>query len=524
MEDTLHALLERSAGSFPDKTAVRHKDRSISYGDINELSGRWAACFAGSGVSSGARVGIYMDKSIEAVAAVFAVLKTGACYVPLDPFSPPDRLKLIINDCSLEYLVVGSAKMPGAKRLLGPGNPLKCIFFVDSEREDRGDLFPGVKSVFKNEISASQAITQSPAFVKGEDTAYILYTSGSTGIPKGVVITHKASLAFVKWVCGYLGITRDDHIPAYSPLNFDLSVLEIYAGVKAGATLHIVPQGISAFPVSLADFIENEGITVWYSVPTVFIRLVSQGVLEGRDLTALRKIIFTGEVFPVKYLKLLMRMIPSAGFYNFYGPTETNVCVYYALTSAPEGDDPVPIGAPYAGQEVFILDENGALVKEGEKGELYVGGPTLMEGYWNDPVKTGKVLLKNIFSGGAKKIYKTGDIVSLGKGGYLYYHGRNDLMIKSGGYRVEPGEVEAVLSVHPMIKEAVVLGAADTFIGRKIKAVIVPLPGAALSQEDVKAYCAVKLPRYMVPETVVFADDLPRTRNEKIDRALLERM
>jgi acyl-coenzyme A synthetase/AMP-(fatty) acid ligase len=217
-------------------------------------------------------------------------------------------------------------------------------------------------------------------------------------------------------------------------------------------------------------------------------------------------------------------MIPSAGFYNFYGPTETNVCAYYALTSAPEGDDPVPIGAPYAGQEVFILDENGALVKEGEKGELYVGGPTLMEGYWNDPVKTGKVLLKNIFSGGAKKIYKTGDIVSLGKGGYLYYHGRNDLMIKSGGYRVEPGEVEAVLSVHPMIKEAVVLGAADTFIGRKIKAVIVPLPGAALSQEDVKAYCAVKLPRYMVPETVVFADDLPRTRNEKIDRALLERM
>ena len=243
------------------------------------------------------------------------------------------------------------------------------------------------------------------------------------------MITHKASLAFVDWACDYLKVTSGDRLSAHAPFHFDLSVFDIYAAFKMGALLHIEPPGISAFPESLAKFIVDKKISIWYSTPYILIQLLLHGGLKSKDFSSLKKIVFAGEVFPIKYLKPLMQIITSAEYYNFYGPTETNVCAGYRVNSVPNDDKPIPIGKSAAGGKLFVIDETGSLAKDGDLGELYVSGPTLMEGYWNDSWKTKSVLLGS-FPHAKGKVYRTGDFVIRNKNGNLEYHGRRDGMIK----------------------------------------------------------------------------------------------
>ncbi len=522
MECVLHDLLEKSAELYPEKTAVKYKGEAVSYRELNGSSSRLSLCLMENGVTLDSRVGVYIDKSIDAVIALLGILKSGACYVPLDPFSPPDRIKRIIEDCALQYLITSSNKTLQLKQLVQDKNELKYLFLTDIERKDWKEDFTGAKIVFKDEIAQEYTLPQRKLTIKSDNLAYILYTSGSTGAPKGVMITHRASLAFVNWAYDYIRVTPNDRLSSHAPFHFDLSVFDIYVAFKAGATLHIIPQGLSAFPKSLADFIENEKISIWYSVPSVLIQLLLHGGFDKRDLSALKKIIFAGEVFPIKYLRLLIKTIPSAEYFNFYGPTETNVCTYYQLRSVPKEDNSIPIGKPCLGQELFIVDENNNLVKDGDIGELYVSGPTLMEGYWNDPEETAKVLLENNFCRGGTKVYRTGDIVYRDAKGELNYHGRRDNMIKSRGYRIELGEIESTLLLHPEIKEAAVVAFADEEIGKRIKAAIVMKDHASLSENDIKLFCSEKLPFYMIPESIDFLEELPRTATGKVDRKKLE--
>jgi amino acid adenylation domain-containing protein len=518
MNGLLHSLLEKSSRLYPEKIAVTYDNERISYRQLNLLSDQLSACLIEHGVKTGSRVGIYLDKSIDAVVVILGILKSGACYVPLDPCSPPARLEMIIKDCSFKYLVTSSKKTSFLKQLPKKNKP-HYLFFMDTERKGYQDELSGVKPVFKEELARTRSKKSRP--VKASDLAYILYTSGSSGRPKGVMITHKASLAFVDWACGYLGVTQADHLSAHAPFHFDLSIFDIFVAFKAGATLHIVPQGISAFANSLAGFIETKKISIWYSVPSAWIYLLLYGNLKKRNLSSLKKIIFAGEVFPVKYLKSLMHMLPAAQYYNFYGPTETNVCAYYHVRSVPKKDEPVPIGKPCAGQKFFVVNEAGEMAQGRQCGELYVRGPTLMKGYYNDLRGTRDVFLSGL-AHSKGRVYKTGDFVRRGRNGNLIYCGRRDGMIKSRGYRIEPGEIEAILSSHEKIKEVAVVGVPDEKIGKKIKAFIVVKAGRKITVKEINLFCLSKLPLYMVPEVIVFKGGLPRTSNGKIDRKKLE--
>ncbi|HKM78418.1 MAG TPA: amino acid adenylation domain-containing protein [Candidatus Bathyarchaeia archaeon] len=523
----LHQFLATTARRSPDQTAVVFGERSLSYGVLDVLTNQLARVLRARGVGSGDRVGIYVSKSIASVVSVFAILKTGACYVPLDPKAPAQRLAYIVRDSGIKILLTSSMKAMDIQTMFPDDCPLSTVVLVDCDVPLKTLPIPmptGVTSVQWNEV-IKQPTTSLPENLTVEtDTAYILYTSGSTGTPKGVMISHRNSLTFVNWATECVGLTAADRVSNHAPLHFDLSTFDIFASCRAGATIILVPEDTSTFPVQLVKLIERERITVWYSVPTALTLMVLYGNLTSHHLSCLRTIIFAGEVFPTKYLQKLMIALPRARYMNWYGPSETNVCTFYEVPQLePERTAPIPIGKACANSEVFAVNRVGSKVtKAGESGELYVRGPSLMQGYLGQPEKTSKVLVRNPFNSLFDEwVYRTGDIVTLDVDGNYVYQGREDGMIKTRGYRVELGEIETVLYGHPAIREVAALAAPDELLGNRLCAIISLHDGKTLTREDVLAFCNKRLPRYMLPDVIEFRETIPKTSTGKIDRMSL---
>jgi amino acid adenylation domain-containing protein len=529
MAYALHQLLVASARRNPGKTAVISGEQSLSYGELDALTDQLAGALRAQGVVPGHRVGIYVSKSLASVVSVFAILKTGASYVPLDPGAPVKRLAFIIRDSGITTLLTSSTKVTNVQAMFPDDCPLSTVALVDCDlppehRPATVSVPAGVTLVPWNEVIARAAAPLPENLSIETDTAYILYTSGSTGTPKGVMISHRNSLTFVNWAADCVGLTADDRVSSHAPLHFDLSIFDIFSSCKVGATIILVPEGASTFPVQLTRLIERERISVWYSVPSVLTLLVLYGQLATHDLSCLRTIIFAGEVFPVKYLRQLMAALPQARYLNWYGPTETNVCTFYEVPLLdPERSAPIPIGKACANTEVFAINEAGQKVTApGESGELYVRGPSLMQGYWGHPEKTAKVLVRNPFQPQFYELlYKTGDIVTLDADGNYLYLGRQDGMIKTRGYRVELGEIEAVLYGHPAIREVAVLPVPDEVLGNRLRAVVSLYEGATLTREEILSFCNQQLPHYMVPDMIEFREALPKTSTGKTDRVSL---
>jgi amino acid adenylation domain-containing protein len=527
----LHQFLGASARRSPEKTAVISGEQSLSYEALDALTNQLAGMLQARGVAPGDRVGIYVSKSLASVVSVFAILKAGACYVPLDPGAPAQRLAYIIRDSGITTLLTSAAKVAGIQAMFPHDCPLRTVVLVDCDlpaerRPTTASVPPDVTVVSWNEVVAWPAVPLPENLAIETDTAYILYTSGSTGTPKGVMISHRNSLTFVNWAAECVGLTAADRVSSHAPLHFDLSIFDIFSSCRAGATTILVPEGSATFPVQLTKLIEHERITVWYSVPSVLTLLVLYGQLTAHDLSCLRAIIFAGEVFPVKYLRQLMTPLPQARYLNWYGPTETNVCTSYEVPLLdPERTTPIPIGKACANTEVFAVNNTGEKVtRPDESGELYVRGPSLMQGYWGHPEKTAKVLIRNPFQPHFHElVYRTGDIVTLDADGNYLYLGREDGMIKTRGYRVELGEIEAVLYGHPAIREVAVLPVPDEVLGNRLRAVISLYEGALLTREQVLAFCNQQLPHYMVPDAIEFREALPKTSTGKTDRVSLAR-
>ena len=529
MAYVLHQLLMASARRTPGKTALISGEQSLSYGELDALTDRLAGALLEQGVAAGDRVGIYVSKSLASVVSVFSILKAGACYVPLDPRAPVKRLAYIIRDSGIKTLLTSSARVTDVQAMFLEDCPLSTIVLVDCDLSPAhgpttAAMPEGVTLLSWNEVIARPATPLPENLAIETDTAYILYTSGSTGTPKGVMISHRNSLTFVNWAAECVGLRADDRVSSHAPLHFDLSIFDIFSSCKVGATIIIVPEGSATFPVQLAKLIERERISVWYSVPSVLTLLVLYGNLAAHDLSCLRTIIFAGEVFPVKYLRRLMAALPQTRYLNWYGPTETNVCTSYEVPPLdPERTTPISIGKACANTQVFAVDTAGRKVTApGETGELYVRGPSLMQGYWGHPEKTAKVLTRNPFQPHFNElVYKTGDIVTLDDDGNYLYLGREDGMIKTRGYRVELGEIEAVLYGHPAIREIAVLPVPDEVLGNRLRAVISLYEGATLTREEVLSFCNRQLPHYMVPDVIEFREVLPKTSTGKTDRVSL---
>jgi amino acid adenylation domain-containing protein len=518
----LQHLLIESSKRYPDKDAVIYGDQRISYKELDEVTNKLAVVLGENGVKRGDRVGIYVNKSIQSIVSIHGILKAGAVYVPLDPKAPPSRLSYIIQNCDIRCLLMSTRKFGRLKHIFPDENPLAFVVLLD-------DFTDQVENVSVSTIHWQDVLRGDETLLPinqniETDLSYILYTSGSTGVPKGVMISHLNALTFVNWAHETFKVRAEDQFSSHAPLHFDLSIFDIFVAFKAGATVVLVPENITFFPVSLADWIEENQITVWYSVPSILSMMVLQGRLQRYQFLKLHTILFAGEVFPIKYLRELMDLIPHAEYYNLYGPTETNVITYYKVSRIPPDQvKTVPIGKGCANMEVFALSDEGELVVEpGQEGELFARGSCVAQGYWGDFEKTKKNFVMNhTQTHFQERMYKTGDLVTLDDNGNYIYLGRRDHMIKSRGYRIEMGEIETVLYSHPRVKEVAVAAIPDDLITNRIKAYVILNNNSDVSSKELRQFCLERIPHYMVPEAIEFLKTLPKTSTGKINKTLL---
>jgi amino acid adenylation domain-containing protein len=517
--EVLHRALERSAAAFGDKTAVRHPGvGSVTYAELNQLADRLRDRLVAMGVRPGDRVGIYMRKSIDAIASIFGILKCGAAYIPVDPEAPSARCAYILNNCSVAAIVAERRLEPALRAELDQLGGVPPMVLLD-ESADPVRL--------RVALDAADARTAAPpastVYPDYDALAYILYTSGSTGRPKGVMLSHRNARSYVDWCTDTLGPNENDIFSSHAPLHFDLSILDVFVSLKHGATLVLVGEEMGKDPLRLAPLIADEKITVWYSTPSILNLLALHGKLDRYDYAALRIVCFAGEVFPIPQLRALRAKWPHPRYFNLYGPTETNVCTFYELppTTPAERADPYPIGLCCSHVRCRVVDFDGADVSAGGEGELVVTGDGVMQGYWNLPEQNARAFL--VDAAGAKW-YRTGDIVIQEPSGDYIYHGRRDRMVKRHGYRVELGEIEAGLATHPAAREVAVVSTTDATGGVRIEAYLSFRDDHRPSVIELKQFCSEKLPRYMVPDVFGFLPALPRTSTDKIDyQALLAR-
>ncbi len=515
----LYEFLDASARRRPHSVAVREPGAGvISYAELAALSDRVRDRLVRMGVIPGDRVGIYVHKSIDSLAAVFGILKTGAAYVPVDPTAPAARNAYIHTNCSVKAVVIERQFEQNYRRevtaLGGAVNPLLL--------DGAGGGAP-LTAALAREQAASPTATVESAKVSPQDLGYILYTSGSTGKPKGVMLTHENGISYVDWCSEVFRPDENAVFSSHAPFHFDLSILDIYVPLKHGATLILIGEELGKDPANLAQVISDERITNWYSTPSILTLLMQYGKLDKHDFSALQQVLYAGEPFPIKHLRALKALWPHPRYFNLYGPTETNVCTYLELPAdiPPDMTKPFPIGKTCSHLRSRVVDENGRDVPRGSEGELIIAGPGITQGYWKLPENTARAFFTD---DAGVPWYRTGDVVVEMPEGDFDFLGRRDRMVKRRGYRIELGEIESALYRHPSIKEAAAVSLADADGGVLIQAFLACHEGKRPSIIELKRFCTENLPQYMIPDRFSFQESLPKTSTDKMDYQRLKEL
>lgn len=511
-----HAI-DDGAARHPSRAAVKIGSSEMTYEALALKSNQIANYLLEDGVKKGDRVGIYMNKGLHTIAALYGILKAGGVYVPLDPFAPLTRIAYVIQDCGIRVVLSDDGKRGEIPGLLEQVSEDLRVVGPDLRDTQAAHLITWER-LWKDLPTAPPHLAQVE-----QDLAYILYTSGSTGKPKGIMHTHRSGLSFAEWAAACYGLSMEDRLSNHAPLHFDLSTFDYFAGHIAGATTVIVPEAVSKFPASMSRFIEEQQISVWYSVPFALIQILLRGAVDSHDLSSLRWVLFAGEPFPPKYLRELMAKLPTAEFSNLFGPTETNVCTYYHVPrEEPLSDDPLPIGRPCDNVEALVADEKDDEVAKGEVGELLIRGGVVMQGYWGMPERTqSRFLRMEVAPGLVHSFYRTGDLVRASDDGSLHYLGRKDRQIKTRGYRVELDEVELALLSHASVEQAAVYIVPDEEGSHVILAAAVLHEHELVTSKTLLDHMATQLPPYALPVRLDLADTLPRTSTGKVDRVRL---
>ncbi|MFK7936436.1 MAG: amino acid adenylation domain-containing protein [Saprospiraceae bacterium] len=515
--NTIHNLpqsIQQAAQRFPAKVAFRCLREEVSYGELAQQVQQLASVLRQSGVKKGDCVGIFMARSLETAVAMYGIMAAGAIYVPINPQQPNERINFILAECQIKILLTNAGQRRRLRPLFKIQNSLTLVIGSPIELP--------VATLTWAEVY-TQEIDSIDIPILEDDPAYILYTSGSTGTPKGILHTHRSGLAYAKLAIETYDLTEKDVIGNHAPIYFDISTLGYFAASLVGASTIIASEAHVKMPVSLAELLEKENITVWYSVPLALRQMLERGKLAERKLPALRLVIFAGELFPTKHLRATMQTLPQATFCNAYGPTETNVCTNFFLHSPPKYDRPISIGQTWNNTEILILNDEDEVVNNSEKGELLVRSSTLMQGYWNRPDLNEKVFLfKKMNDSCVAKFYRTGDLVSLQADGNLTFYGRKDRQIKTRGYRVELDEITNTLLQHEAIAEAAVYTILDAEGENSLAASVLLKKGTTLEQQEIMQFLKQKLLWYAVPQQVRIVEQLPRTATGKIDLKQLQ--
>jgi len=518
LQDLLTEQAERSPGTI----AIQLNDETLSYGELDAWSTRLAHALRRHGCTEGDRICTLMPKSPRAIATLLGIYKAGCIFVPLDWESPASRLCSIVAD-SDPTMILAAGPVSGLlnELLTLPGcRHSIALALLDEDLVDQ--ISPDLNSAFT--LQDVKNCSMDPIeLLSPPDVAHILFTSGSTGAPKGVMVTHQSVLAFIDWAVKYFNIDNTDRVSGHSPLHFDLSIFDIFGAFAAGAELHLTPDNFKIRPDLLVAWIRDQRLTQWFSVPAAFTYVAKFDALKAVKLPALKRIIWCGEVLPVPSLVYWMQHVPQASFTNLYGPTETTIASsYYKVLECPTDQiTEIPIGRACDGETLRVLNKDMQPCRIGEIGDIYIAGVGLSSGYWKNEEASRQAFIIDPANG--ERCYRTGDLGRLGPDHEVYFVGRTDTQVKSRGFRIELGEIEAALNAIDILREsAIVALTSSNFDGVTLCCSYVARGNNPLSPVVLRAALSRALPWYMIPSRWQQHDTLPRNGSGKIDRPQLK--
>ena len=487
-------LFEEQVGRTPVQVAVICGNERITYTELNERAEELAEELRRKGVGPEIVVGLLLERSVELVVSLLGVLKAGGAYLPLDPAYPRERLRFMIEDAEPKVIVT--------QRNYASALPEPTEVLVVDEAVSRKDA--GFVSSF------------APSPIHGSSLAYVIYTSGSTGQPKGTLITHNGLLNYLNWAMQTYPLAEGTGTPLHSSMSFDLTVTSIYPALLTGRYVEIIPEAEGVLGLSTALTRQPDYSLV--KLTPAHVQLLTTQLAEQETGKLTRALVIGGENLLAETVKWWREHAPQTRLFNEYGPTETVVgCCVYEVQEETAGSGSIPIGKPIANTRLYILDEAAHVVPLGVPGELYIGGAGVGRGYLHRPDLTAERFVPDAYSGEAgMRLYRTGDLARYRAGGVIEYLGRIDEQVKVRGYRVELGEIEAVLNAHEKVNEAVVVAREEN--GEK--RLVAYVTGEADTAE-LRRNLQERLPEYMIPSTWVALDQLPLARNGKVDRKAL---
>ena len=521
MNHLLFQGIDSAAQRAPDRQAIGFPGAALTFGELASQSNALANFLVDAGVRRGDRVGIFAEKSLHTATYLHGIMKAGAAYVPIDPSSSPERVAFLLRDCGIRHLISAESRLRTLRAMAKRGQAdldveLACVIGLAA------DCGLPCRCVPWQEVMTAPAQLPPAVNIVEMDLAYIIYTSGSTGEPKGIMHSHHSGLSFARWAAEIFEIGEADRLTNHAPLHFDLSTLDFFAAAVAGAATIIVPEEYLKLPASYSQLLEDHQVTVFYTVPFALIQILNAGMMDERDLSALRLIIFAGEPFSTKYLLALMERLPKVRFDNFYGPAEVNGVTYYQVPRTGQPMESVPIGLRAETAEFLVVDGDDRPLPPGEVGELLVRSPTMMQGYWGRPDLNAKAFYHRQVSECYEHVfYRTGDLVRQLEDGNYDFLGRKDRQIKVRGYRVELDAVEAALASCALVQEAAAFVLPDDEGVQRIECAVTLKAGEAVSSAELLRDLKGKLPPYALPTKLSIRCDLPRTATDKIDRRQL---
>lgn len=498
MMNSAVCLLERAAECFTDHPAVQDVDSSLSYAEYRRVSRAVGTAFLKRG--GPLPVLVYLPKTIPALTCFMGAMYSGAPYVPVDSHIPMLRLEKIIASIAPCIVVTNEDLVHNLESCNTEGAQV-CLYesLVMEQPED---------ALLETALDR----------VVDTDPIYIMFTSGSTGVPKGVTIPHKGILDYAEWVVGTFGFDTSTVMANQAPFYFDNSTFDIYGCLRCGGKLILTPDSLFLFPLKLPQFLVDNDVTSIFWVPTVMINVANSGALEEFALPKLTHAAFCGEVMPNKQLNIWRKYLPHCAFANLYGPTEiTDVCCYYKVDREFDDADPLPIGKACENMRVLILTEDQREAAVGEQGELCVIGSGVALGYWKAPEISDKVFVQNpLVTAYSERMYRTGDLAFVSEDGLIMFLGRKDNQIKHKGNRIELGEIETAAVCVEGVENACAIFDRD----RQEIVLFVETQGTLPLRKfnlELKKY----IPQYMLPNQLIPMTKLPHTANDKIDRVSL---